>query len=103
MNNALVSFVKSIIDLEDVSEIRRLAANILIGEMEDSTRVRITTINGLFYSLTPQVHADLQKQWTNNEKIPAIKALRVITNWGLLETKKAMENPDNFKQNGGNW
>lgn len=98
-NNALVAFIGSIIALDDIAAMRIACFNALRDIISTVCVRSITTINGLSHNLTQTDHDDLQRQWSNNDKIPAIKALRTITGWGLLETKRAMENPDNFKQN----
>jgi hypothetical protein len=41
---------------------------------------------------------DIQADISAGQKIPAIKKLRSITNWGLKESKDAVEDFNNFRQ-----
>ena len=97
-NNALVNFIGSIIALDNLAEIRVACFNALQNIISTVCMRSINTINGLSHNLTQTDYDNLQRHWDNGDKILSIKTLRILTGWGLLETKKAMENPDNFKQ-----
>ena len=99
MNTDLIAFIRNIIGCEDISYIRRIAGQVLLSQIDANTLVTIfDDHSGQSFRMRPDDHDSIQKQWYDGQKINAIKALRTLTNWGLFEAKKAMENPKNFQQ-----
>lgn len=104
--NELVEFIKSIVNLEDISEIRRLCCDALLRNMADAATRLIYGEEGRLFRISMTDHDVLQglilrgysEQGANNGKIEAIKRLRAMTGWGLRETKYAVENATNFNQ-----
>jgi ribosomal protein L7/L12 len=102
MNTELISFIRNILQLGTLAEVHRAAAIVLLAQVDELDKRYIQgeckpgMVNG--YRLTPISYKEIQDLILENRKIPAIKELRVVTGWGLLEAKNAVENPKNFKQ-----
>lgn len=71
--------------------------NILLAINNNKT-IKIVDNSNNHCFLDSDQWSEIQKEILNYNKIPAIKMFKNITKWGLLESKQAVENPDNWQQ-----
>ncbi len=95
--NQVFNFIKTVVLSDQVPfSMKEEGLNLLLANAEALKSYVVKAIGGLTWTLSVEDYKHIDNLLYDNQKINAIKHLRSITNWGLLEAKKATEDPQNF-------